>query len=456
MTASEAPDLEKSPHGPCLHDEVGGSSARRSSPCSLLLFVSVSLLFISSLRDPSLNWATIAVAMGAEWLPNGRAGAGAGGFELARRLSDIDALEPEQLLSTDSLPILHQTVPSLELSPLEKRWRESWRQLGFAVRSTDDAQARGDVERLVRETGTADFLRVYDELETSVQRSDVWRYAILWLEGGVYADIDVVAHPPLAALLFAEQDRPVVFTESFPLFDWLPLAVVQRIARWALWLGLTDLVRLPQRRNCLMAAPPRHSLMLQTLELIVARFDATSGQDLPPEPTRTLELTGPGAYSDAVQRLVDEARRARAGAPSAAAAAARGGGPAGLRFVSRVEGLHYFDHVAQGSWKTYLDEAATHGGAKPHEQAVRRVLMLLMLIGLVGYWGGPYLTKPKPREQCVEGCRNCCRSGAERNRWPALVVAAAQRAWLKLGLSVAASPRRWRRRRLSYEHDVVV
>ena len=45
------------------------------------------------------------------------------------------------------------------------------------------AQARADIERFVAAGGSAEVLRVYDALETSVQRSDVWRCAALWLEG---------------------------------------------------------------------------------------------------------------------------------------------------------------------------------------------------------------------------------------------------------------------------------
>ena len=33
----------------------------------------------------------------------------------------------------------------------------------------------------------------------------------------------------------------------------------------------------------------------------------------------------------------------------------------GIRYVSRIEGLRYFRHVAQGSWKTYLGAAELQG-----------------------------------------------------------------------------------------------
>jgi hypothetical protein len=93
---------------------------------------------------------------------------------------------------------LHQTLPTAELTPQMRLWRDSWTALGFRARLADNAECRRDMQALVAATGEADFLAVYDGLETGVQRSDMWRYATLWLYGGVYADIDVVAEPPMA------------------------------------------------------------------------------------------------------------------------------------------------------------------------------------------------------------------------------------------------------------------
>lgn len=412
---------ERLVHNPCLHP--GDAKRSRGRPILLTTLVGVSTL-LWLCYDPSLDVAALAVARRAPWGHDGR----------AATTPTAPPEAPGRPVATPWLTV-HQTVhDSLGLSASEQAWSNSWRRLGFEVRTADDAQVRDDVCRLVRETGRADFLRVFDGLETSIQRSDVWRYAILYLDGGVYADIDVVAHAPIAELLVADTSRPLVFTESLPLFDWLPHAVVGRVGTLALSLGLTDLVRLPQRRNCLMAAPRRDRLMLRTLELVVARFDSARGKPLAPEPTRTLELTGPGVYTDAVQAE----REAHGGAR--------------LRFVSRLEGLRYFEHVAQGSWKTYLDDAAVHGGAKPHEVRLRRLLTLLMLLGLVMNWGWPYLVQPKPREQL----QACCRS--DRKRWAELALAAAQRGWLKLGVLVPAVPvaqKKWRRWRRP-SHDIAV
>jgi len=100
-----------------------------------------------------------------------------------------------------TLPTLHQTVSTDRLSSRERDWRASWLKLNFSIRTADDAQALRDIQRVA--VAVPQITRVYIALETAVQRADVWRYAILWLEGGVYADIDVVAHAPIVDLVRA-------------------------------------------------------------------------------------------------------------------------------------------------------------------------------------------------------------------------------------------------------------
>ena len=116
--------------------------------------------------------------------------------------------------------VVHQTVRSLaDLSPEQRDWRRSWQRLGFALSTADDAAARKDIERLSDVTSDGDYLRVYDALETSVQRSDMWRYAVLWLDGGVYADVDVYALPHASQLLRCAPLPPL----PLPLLHPLPL-----------------------------------------------------------------------------------------------------------------------------------------------------------------------------------------------------------------------------------------
>ena len=54
---------------------------------------------------------------------------------------------------------VHQTVAVAQLSEGERQWQQSWRDLGFAPRTADDAQCRRDVEALVAQTGEHDYLQ---------------------------------------------------------------------------------------------------------------------------------------------------------------------------------------------------------------------------------------------------------------------------------------------------------
>ena len=88
---------------------------------------------------------------------------------------------------------------------------------------------------------------MYDALETGVMRADMWRYTALYLYGGVYADVDIVAKPPIVELVNAHLNRSgVVFVESLP-SPWL-------LGFFVRFLYLTDMVRVPQYRNCIMVA----------------------------------------------------------------------------------------------------------------------------------------------------------------------------------------------------------
>ena len=251
-------------------------------------------------------------------------------------------------VAQDGLPTVHQTRGNQRLTIDEYKWRESWSRLGFPIRTADDEQARRDIARMQRIIYFPALSQMFDALDTNTQRSDVWRYVILWLDGGIYADTDVVAHFPLVEFVRSHTTDGALFSESLAVFDYLPRTLSRALCKGFRSLGLTDLVRLPQRRNCIIIAHAGCPLMLRTLRLIAERFIANTNKSHLPEPERTLELTGPGIFTDAIDELSHEC----------------GGLAGGFHMVHRFRGMSYIQHIGTGKWKTYR---VSNGGLQPHE-----------------------------------------------------------------------------------------
>ena len=57
--------------------------------------------------------------------------------------------------------LLHQTVPSFNLSRDEVDWRTSWERLGFQLQIADDARCREHIRELVRVTGDPVYLQAW-------------------------------------------------------------------------------------------------------------------------------------------------------------------------------------------------------------------------------------------------------------------------------------------------------
>ena len=157
-------------------------------------------------------------------------------------------------------------------------------------------------------------------------RADMWRYTALYLYGGVYADVDIVAKP-IVELVNAHLNRSgVVFVESLP-SPWL-------LGFFVRFLYLTDMVRVPQYRNCIMVARQGLPLMKLTLDAIVLKFKNPPPLR-PAEPAYTLELTGPGVFTDAIKAV---SGRALGGAASLSPPEAlpRPAHPEGAELVNRL------------------------------------------------------------------------------------------------------------------------
>jgi inositol phosphorylceramide mannosyltransferase catalytic subunit len=88
-------------------------------------------------------------------------------------------------------PILHQTWRTANLPAPLAGWRRDWiaKHPDWEHRFYDDDAVR----RIIADRAPR-WLPTYDILPRMIQRIDLFRYLIVYLDGGMYADIDTVAY----------------------------------------------------------------------------------------------------------------------------------------------------------------------------------------------------------------------------------------------------------------------
>lgn len=95
--------------------------------------------------------------------------------------------------------LLSQTWKSVDLCGEAARCRDSWlrHNPGLTYRLHDDSASRAVVHDVAPE-----HIDAYDALPFAVMRADIYRYAVIYRDGGIYADIDMEALKPLPDAFF--------------------------------------------------------------------------------------------------------------------------------------------------------------------------------------------------------------------------------------------------------------
>lgn len=94
--------------------------------------------------------------------------------------------------------ILHQTWRTADLPTPFATWRAGWiaRHPNWEHRIYDDAAIYRTIAARAPQ-----WLPTYDALPRMIQRLDFFRYLIVYLEGGMYADMDMISYLPCDPLL---------------------------------------------------------------------------------------------------------------------------------------------------------------------------------------------------------------------------------------------------------------
>jgi mannosyltransferase OCH1-like enzyme len=104
-----------------------------------------------------------------------------------------------------------QTYKSTDLPKEAEKCQSSWKaQRYFEYHFMDDADMLGFMTTYFPRK----VVQVFTDLPLGVMRADMWRYCVLFVHGGVYADIDAEALRPITDWHIRIQDRMIVGLEN--------------------------------------------------------------------------------------------------------------------------------------------------------------------------------------------------------------------------------------------------
>lgn len=185
---------------------------------------------------------------------------------IARRIEDPT---PRQIPA-----IIHQTF---ETKQIPKRmyeagmtWSESNPAFEYRYHTDEDCRA------FIVEHFEPEVVAAYDKLVFGAARADLWRYCMLWIEGGVYADIDTVCRTDLREII----DPDTAFITSTTGSGNTPFAAF----------------------NAFICAAPRHPFMKASIERATRRIHNAEQID-------TFMDTGPGNLGIAINQSLGRADR---------------------------------------------------------------------------------------------------------------------------------------------------
>jgi len=141
---------------------------------------------------------------------------------------------------------------------------------------------------------------IYRSARVGPLKTDIWRYAVLLREGGVYCDINKMLTVPLDELI-APTDHALIAAEDTPLLQpvsWqrepLPAAARERLQH-------PDLNRL----NWCLAFEPGHPFLARALERIVETAPTVRGRHFDDVKAAVVDYSGPRMFTRAVADAID-------------------------------------------------------------------------------------------------------------------------------------------------------
>lgn len=164
----------------------------------------------------------------------------------------------------------HKSQDYVNSSPLLRCAQDTWRTLkGFEYRFFDDEA----MDRFIYDHFDDKIVETYNKCHLPVMKADIWRYCVVYVHGGIYADADLVYKNNIHKIL---QD------------DVLLVLGPENNTDFCQWI---------------FAAPPRSPLLKSVIELIVERFDK---MPIMKREHVVHHLTGPHVFTHGIQQWLRE------------------------------------------------------------------------------------------------------------------------------------------------------
>lgn len=177
--------------------------------------------------------------------------------------------------------IIHQTWKTHHLLSPENYYAETWK----SMNPTCGYKLWNDTEiTKLAEEQSPDLIWPVWEGFTPVEKADIFRYLVLYAYGGYYADADVELARPISDWEVSPDATLIVgyeFGHRFP--EW---------QRAEIKFGRTE-----QFQQWFIVSAPKNPVLLRCLQMIRRRFTWKIQS--------TLDLTGPGVFSDAVHEFLE-------------------------------------------------------------------------------------------------------------------------------------------------------
>lgn len=154
-----------------------------------------------------------------------------------------------------------------------------WLPIGSRIRyftNEDMAESARNISQMLSNEGiTRNAFRAFSNLRPAAYRADLWRYMILWANGGVYLDANIQLKYPISDWVDFQSDRLVLVDDAFANL------VLKQCGYW----------------NAMMASTPKNEYLARLIRFVVDRIEAHDYGEGP------LDITGPTAMCKAFQSM---------------------------------------------------------------------------------------------------------------------------------------------------------